>query len=150
MQTEYQKCCQGIDGAHTIEYTRRIATQLAHARTKRADFSALLCVFVYIYLHLFSRRGCGNVFVHYHFDLVGLVGASIAIDLYKSLDGYMYTNIGLDEATYLAANFLQGVSEMKNHSLPGEVVKGEEYAEYHVDMNALYELILEVFYTKVG
>ncbi len=71
------------------------------------------------------------------------------VNLYNSLDGYMYTDIGLDEATYLAAEFMHGVSDMEYYSIKGEVVKGESFAEYHIDTQALYELILQIFYTKV-
>lgn len=72
------------------------------------------------------------------------------INLYNSLNGYIYTDIGVDEVTYLAANFMNGIVDMDTYSIAGQVVKGEQYAEYEVDMEALYELILEVFYTKVG
>ncbi|MBR6513990.1 MAG: LCP family protein [Clostridia bacterium] len=71
------------------------------------------------------------------------------INLYNSLDGYIYTDIGPEEVTYLAANFMQGVANMDTYNVAGQVVKGEQYAEYDVDMQALYELILEVFYVKV-
>ncbi|MBQ3182535.1 MAG: LCP family protein [Clostridia bacterium] len=71
------------------------------------------------------------------------------IDLYNSLNGYIYTDIGLDEVTYMAANFMGGVADMDTYSIAGEVVKGEKYAEYEVDTAALYELVLEVFYTEV-
>ena len=75
---------------------------------------------------------------------------STPVNLYNTLDGYMFTDITIDKVTYLAGNFLNGVSNMDTYSIEGEVVKGEKYAEYEVDMTALYELILEVFYDKVG
>ena len=72
------------------------------------------------------------------------------ITLYNSLDGYIHTDIGLDEVTYMAGNFLGGIADMEFHSVAGKVVKGEKYAEYEVDTAALYELVLEVFYTEVA
>lgn len=74
---------------------------------------------------------------------------SAPVNLYNKLEPYMYTDITVDKVTYLAANFLDGISEMEFHNVKGEVVKGEKYAEYEVDTGALYELILEVFYTEV-
>ncbi len=71
------------------------------------------------------------------------------INLYNSLDGYIYTDIGLDEITYMAGNFLNGVADMDMHSVAGTVVKGEQFAEYEVDSEALYELVLEIFYTEI-
>lgn len=72
------------------------------------------------------------------------------LDLYYSLEDYICTDINADRVTYLAANFLDGVSDMQFHSVKGNVVKGEKYAEFEVDTEALYELILDVFYVKVG
>lgn len=74
---------------------------------------------------------------------------STPLNLYNSLKAYMVTDITADEVTYMAANYLDGVAGMQMHSVAGEVVKGEEYAEFIVDKAALYELILEVFYEKV-
>ncbi len=72
------------------------------------------------------------------------------INLYNAVQGYVFTDIGADEVTYMAANFMNGVANMEFHSVAGTVTKGEKYAEYQVDSEALYELVLEVFYTKVG
>ena len=33
-------------------------------------------------------------------------------------------------------------------TIPGEVKGGVEYAEYHVDDEALYQMILDTFYVK--
>lgn len=73
---------------------------------------------------------------------------STPLDLFNSLTEYMVTDITADEVTYMAANYLDGVAGMQMHSVAGEVVKGEEYAEFIVDKGALYELILEVFYEE--
>ncbi len=72
------------------------------------------------------------------------------LNLYNALNGYIYTDIGADEITYMAGNFLGGVADMDTYSVAGQVVKGEDYAEFEVDTAALYELVLEVFYTEVA
>ncbi len=71
------------------------------------------------------------------------------INLYNALNGYIYTDIGLDEITYMAGNFMGGVANMDTYSVAGEVIRGEKYAEFEVDSEALYELVLEVFYDEV-
>jgi hypothetical protein len=35
------------------------------------------------------------------------------------------------------------------YTVPGETIKGEKYEEYYVDEEALYDLIIEVFYNEV-
>lgn len=67
--------------------------------------------------------------------------------LYGALDGYMVTDITLQEVTYLGTLALQkGFSGVTFYSVPGEVVQGERYAEFIPDEEALYEMILEIFY----
>ncbi len=77
---------------------------------------------------------------------------TLPITLYQMLsqDNNMVTNIDLSRATYLASQLLNvNFSEENMMNVPGEVVMGDEYAEYIVDDQALYEMILDVFYTKV-
>lgn len=74
---------------------------------------------------------------------------SVPLTLYQTASEYMITNIGPSEVTYLASKVLgTGFSEGDMHSIPGEVVMGEQYAEFYPDEEALYELILDVFYNK--
>jgi hypothetical protein len=39
-------------------------------------------------------------------------------------------------------------TEESFQTIPGEVVPGAEHAEYHVDDEALYQMILDTFYVK--
>ncbi len=70
------------------------------------------------------------------------------LDLYNALNGYMVTDITPGEVTYLAVNYLGGAQNMRIHTVPGQVVKGEKYAEFILDEAALYELVLELFYVE--
>ncbi|MBE6573763.1 MAG: LytR family transcriptional regulator [Ruminococcaceae bacterium] len=72
------------------------------------------------------------------------------VTLFQALDGYKYSDITVDEITYMAINFLDGISNMEMHSIEGTVVKGEKYAEFEVDPIALYEMILDIFYVKIN
>lgn len=67
--------------------------------------------------------------------------------LYDAAKPYMVTDIGVSSVTYLASIIVEhGVSGGTSITIPGEIVKGEKYAEYITDDMALYELILDVFY----
>lgn len=75
---------------------------------------------------------------------------TLPVKLYNTLSKYMVTDITIDEASYLAARILDyNVDPGRFYSLQGETVMGEEFEEFYVDEEALYELILEVFYEEV-
>lgn len=69
-----------------------------------------------------------------------------ALDIYESISDYIVTNIDI------ASLFLQledyEYSEQK-YSVPGETRMGEVFEEYHVDDDALYDMIIELFYVEV-
>lgn len=75
---------------------------------------------------------------------------SIALDLYKAVGRQMVTDISADEVAYLAP-ILADYSFDKDsfYMLAGETVRGEQFEEFYVDENALYELILDLFYEEV-
>lgn len=76
---------------------------------------------------------------------------SLPITLYQAVSEYMVTDISSSEVTYLASMVLQkGLSTEDMKSVPGEVTQGEQYAEFIPDEDALFELILDVFYNKVS
>ena len=72
------------------------------------------------------------------------------MDLYQAVSGQMVTNITLDEVAYLAPILADyQFDESGFYMLKGETVMGEEFEEFYVDEDALYEMILEVFYEEV-
>lgn len=76
---------------------------------------------------------------------------SVPVTLYNVASPYMETNITVSEVTYLASLLLEHSFGSQNIvNVPGEVVMGEEYAEYHVDEEELYQIILDVFYKPVS
>lgn len=75
---------------------------------------------------------------------------SVPLKLYETATPYMVTNLSVDKVTYLALNTIShGGMEPIFESVPGTVQQGEEYAEFYPDEKALYEMILQVFYTEV-
>ena len=71
------------------------------------------------------------------------------VTLYQSLADEMVTDIGVDKAVYLTTQALtmpldsSGIMMLKADSVQGNV-----YDEVYVDDDALYDLILNVFYTE--
>ena len=68
--------------------------------------------------------------------------------LYSDLEPYMVTNMGADDFS----KALQGMNSEESENswtVPGKGVEGEDYDEYIVDDDALYEKIIETFYTEV-
>lgn len=64
-------------------------------------------------------------------------------------DDHMVTNLNLSKIAYLTTIFSKvNFTEESFKTVPGEVIAGEKYAEFHVDDEALYQMILDTFYIK--
>lgn len=75
---------------------------------------------------------------------------SVVPDLYRAVSSQMVTDITADEAAYLAP--ILADYRFDNDSfylLEGETVMGEQFEEFYADEDALYEMILEIFYEEV-
>lgn len=75
---------------------------------------------------------------------------SLPLTLFQTLREYMTTDLNAEKVTYLAtmaAGFDFGGTDIRK--VPGETVMGEEYEEFYVDEDAMYELMLDVFYEEV-
>ena len=73
------------------------------------------------------------------------------VTLYNTLTKYMVTDISVDEVSYLAGQALSyHFSDENMFILEGETVVGRRnFEEFHVDEQALYDLIIRVFYEEV-
>lgn len=77
---------------------------------------------------------------------------TVPVKVCNQMKDYMITDISLDQITYLASELLNYSIDLNNiRSIEGEVVQPEDsrYEQFHVDYDALYELILDIFYEKV-
>lgn len=91
--------------------------------------------------------------------LHGLIGAArgavkknpaAAVGLYQAVSGQMVTNVSVDEVAYLAPLLAEYSFQPEGFYMPeGETVMGDTFEEFFVDEDALYEMILEVFYEEV-
>ena len=76
---------------------------------------------------------------------------SLPVTLYQQLTDEMVTDIGLDNAVYLATEAAgMQFGEGNLIMLQGEAKAGKVYDEFYVDDAKLYELILNTFYTEVA
>ena len=72
---------------------------------------------------------------------------SLPSKLYEKVIDESCTDIGLDEAVYLAS-LLSGL-EIRFHSIAGTTVTTESFDEFYPDSGKLYETVLELFYNKI-
>lgn len=70
----------------------------------------------------------------------------LPLGLYRTVQPYMVTDISADQAVYLATQLLGYEVSGELLTLPGTVVQGALYEEYHIDETALYDLIIQTFY----
>lgn len=74
----------------------------------------------------------------------------VPLELYNVIKDDSVSTLSPSKITYLASSLVQHNSSMNFHQVPGEVVKSTDdgYAEFIVDEDALYEQVLNIFYTK--
>ena len=76
---------------------------------------------------------------------------TLPVKLYQTAEKQMVTSISLDQAVYLCTEYMNCSFDMENiYTIDGEVTMGEKYAEFTVDDDALYQLILDIFYEEVN
>lgn len=75
---------------------------------------------------------------------------TVAVRLYQAVASRMVTDISLDEVLYLAPLLADYTFDGESfYLLRGENVMGEQFEEFYVDEQALYEMVLEIFYEEV-
>ena len=76
---------------------------------------------------------------------------TLPVKLYQTAEKQMVTSISLDQAVYLCTEYMNCSFDTENiYTIEGDVTMGEKYAEFNVDDDALYQLILDVFYEEVN
>ncbi len=96
------------------------------------------------------------------------------IDLFNVANQYSVTNLGVNEFGYLASSVLtngitslevvtlpgepvqgtqfvevNGITSLEVVTLPGEPVQGTQFVEVYLDEEAVYQTVLDVYYTQV-
>lgn len=72
------------------------------------------------------------------------------VSLYQTALQYTYTNLGVNEFSYLASTMLdKGIASFEFTSLPGEQVQNDTLAEYHLDREGIRDVVMQTFYHRV-
>lgn len=76
---------------------------------------------------------------------------TLPVKLYQTAEKQMVTSLSLDQAVYLCTEYMNCSFDTDNiYTIDGAVTMGEKYAEFNVDDDALYQLILDMFYEEVN
>lgn len=75
---------------------------------------------------------------------------TLPVKMYQTITEQMVTDVTADEVAYLASSVLDyRFDSSQFYSLKGETVMGEQFEEFYIDEDALYEMILDIFYEPV-
>lgn len=69
------------------------------------------------------------------------------VSAYDAITDYIVTNVDVPNLVNKLTTYEFDDSRM--YTIPGETQMGEQYEEYHVDEDALYQLMLDIFYKPV-
>lgn len=73
--------------------------------------------------------------------------AATLVSAYNAITDYIVTNVDVPNLVNKLTTYEFDDSRM--YTIPGETQMGEQYEEYHVDEDALYQLMLDIFYKPV-
>ncbi len=72
------------------------------------------------------------------------------LDVYNILSKYMVTNVSADSILYLATEATSySFSGAQVYSLQGKTIRGTMFEEFYPDQQALYDLVIRLFYEEV-
>lgn len=75
---------------------------------------------------------------------------TLPVKMFQSLTENMCTDVIVADITYLVPELLNMEINLENISMvPGETITGGEHEEYHVDADALKQLVIQMFYKEV-
>ncbi len=73
----------------------------------------------------------------------------LPLTLFETISDEAITSLTPSKITFLTTSLVRHAQPLQFASVAGEIVKGDDgYAEFHVDEQALYEQVLNIFYTK--
>lgn len=75
---------------------------------------------------------------------------AMLINLYKTMGDYTWTNLGLDEFSYLATTMLEhGLTSFDVVTLQGTMQQGDTFAEFYLDQDNVKQTVVDTFYHPV-
>ena len=130
-----------VEGEPTVLYGENAQKYVRWRDTSQLDSSSMRQQRQMQYVEEFVKKAFANAHGN----------AGSFIDLYEVAKEYSVTNLGMGEYMFLAAEMLShGITSMDVVTLPGEVVPGSQFVECHLDKDAVYQTVLDVYYERVG
>ena len=75
---------------------------------------------------------------------------AVLINLYQTMGDYTWTNLGLDEFSYLATTMLEhGLTSFDVVTLQGTMQQGDTFAEFYLDQDNVKQTVVDTFYHPV-
>lgn len=75
---------------------------------------------------------------------------AVLINLYQTMGDYTWTNLGLDEFSYLATTMLEhGLTSFDVVTLQGTMQQGDAFAEFYLDQDNVKQTVVDTFYHPV-
>ena len=75
---------------------------------------------------------------------------AMLINLYKTMGDFTWTNLGLDEFSYLATTMLEhGLTSFDVVTLQGTMQQGDTFAEFYLDQDNVKQTVVDTFYHPV-
>ena len=75
---------------------------------------------------------------------------AVLINLYQTMGDYTWTNLGLDEFSYLATTMLEhGLTSFDVVTLQGTMQQGDTFAEFYLDQDNVKQTVVDAFYHPV-
>lgn len=76
---------------------------------------------------------------------------AVLISLYQAMGDYTWTNLGLDEFSYLATTMLEhGLTSFDVVTLQGTMQQGDTFAEFYLDQDNVKQTVVDTFYHPVN
>ncbi len=73
---------------------------------------------------------------------------SVPLKMYNTLNKYSVNTVDASKITYLATLFMNGGADLTFETVKGEVTEGEKFTEIYADEQALYDMVIRLFYEK--
>ncbi len=76
---------------------------------------------------------------------------AVLINLYQTMGDYTWTNLGLDEFSYLATTMLEhGLTSFDVVTLQGTMQQGDTFAEFYLDQDNVKQTVVDTFYHPIN
>ncbi len=73
---------------------------------------------------------------------------TVPLKMYNTLNKHSVNSIDASKITYLSKVFMNGGADLSFETVKGEITEGEKFVEMYVDEQALYDMVIRLFYEK--